>query len=191
MSNFFAFVSRMKFINRWALMRNTSLESLSVHSHEVAMIAHALAVIGNRRLNKSYNAEKAAVIALYHDASEILTGDMPTPVKYNNATLKSAYKSVEDAANQKLLSFLPQDLMQDYSDILMNDDEQLHKLVKAADKISALIKCVEEQKMGNRDFDNAHKAIKNSIKSLNLPEAEIFMNEFFEGFEKTLDELSL
>ena len=176
MSNFFAFVSRMKFINRWALMRNTSLESLSVHSHEVAMIAHALAVIGNRRLNKSYNAEKAAVIALYHDASEILTGDMPTPVKYNNATLKSAYKSVEDAANQKLLSFLPQDLRQDYSDILMNDDEQLHKLVKAADKISALIKCVEEQKMGNRDFDNAHKAIKNSIKSLNLPEAEIFMN---------------
>lgn len=190
-NKFFAFLSRMKFINRWALMRNTSYESLSVHSHEVAVIAHALAVIGNRRLSKNYNADRVATIALFHDSSEILTGDMPTPVKYNNERLKSAYKSVETQANEKLLTFLPEDLQGDYRDILLAQDEDLILLVKAADKISALIKCVEEQKMGNRDFDYARATIENAINSMNLPEADIFMNEFFDSYSMTVDELSI
>ena len=190
-NKFFAFLSRMKFINRWALMRNTSYENLSVHSHEVAVIAHALAVIGNRRLSKNYNADRVATIALFHDSSEILTGDMPTPVKYNNELLKSAYKSVEAQANEKLLTFLPEDLQGDYRDILLAQDEDLILLVKAADKISALIKCVEEQKMGNRDFDYARATIENAINSMNLPEADIFMNEFFDSYSMTVDELSI
>lgn len=190
-NKFFAFLSRMKFINRWALMRNTSYENLSVHSHEVAVIAHALAVIGNRRLSKNYNADRVATIALFHDSSEILTGDMPTPVKYNNELLKSAYKSVEAQANEKLLTFLPEDLQDDYRDILLAQDEDLISLVKAADKISALIKCVEEQKMGNRDFDYARATIENAINSMNLPEADIFMNEFFDSYSMTVDELSI
>lgn len=190
-NKFFAFLSRMKFINRWALMRNTSYENLSVHSHEVAVIAHALAVIGNRRLSKNYNADRVSTIALFHDSSEILTGDMPTPVKYNNELLKSAYKSVEAQANEKLLTFLPEDLQGDYRDILLAQDEDLISLVKAADKISALIKCVEEQKMGNRDFDYARATIENAINSMNLPEADIFMNEFFDSYSMTVDELSI
>lgn len=190
-NKFFAFLSRMKFINRWALMRNTSYESLSVHSHEVAVIAHALSVIGNSRLGRNYNADRVATLALFHDASEILTGDMPTPVKYNNEQLKTAYKSVESSANEKLLTFLPEDLQGVYRDILLPQDTELLPLVKVADKISALIKCVEEQKMGNRDFDSARVTIEKAVKSMNVPEADIFIDEFFDSYNMTIDELSI
>lgn len=190
MSHFFAFISRMKYINRWALMRNTSVESLSTHSQEVAIIAHALCVIGNKRLGKNYNAERAAVIALYHDASEIITGDMPTPVKYFNESIQTAYKDVEKNANKRLLSFLPHDLKPEYDQILNDTDITLHKLVKAADKISALIKCLEELKMGNTEFAKAKESILENIKNMNLEEANIFLNEFVNSYSLSIDELN-
>ena len=137
-------------------MRNTSYESLSVHSQEVSIIAHALCVIGNKRLKKNYNADKAATIALYHDASEIITGDMPTPVKYDNANIKKAYKDIENVANEKLISMLPDDLKDEYRDILFYD-ESYKKIIKSADKISAIIKCEEELKMGNTEFKKARE----------------------------------
>lgn len=188
MNKFFAFISRMKFINRWSLMRNTSYESLSVHSHEVAVIANALCVIGNSRLNKTYDAEKAAVIALYHDASEIITGDMPTPIKYFNNELKTAYKDVEAVANEKLLGLLPSDMTSYYKDILFYD-EKYKKIIKSADKISALIKCEEELKMGNLEFKNARDTVFESIKNINCEEADIFIKEFFPAYLLTLDEM--
>ena len=137
--NFFAMMSRMKYIERWALMKNTSSENVSEHSLEVGMIAHALAVIGNSRFNKNLNAEKAALIGMYHDSSEIITGDMPTPVKYYNQDIKTAMKEVEGVANKKLLSMLPEDMREAYMSIFFKDEEDdyLWKLVKAADKISA------------------------------------------------------
>lgn len=189
MSKFFAFISRMKFINRWSLMRNTSYESLSVHSHEVSIIAHALCLIGNKRLGKNYNAENAAVAALYHDASEIITGDMPTPIKYFNSEIKSAYKDIEENACEKLLLMLPDDLRDDYRKILFYD-ESLNKIIKAADKISALIKCEEELKMGNLEFKKARETCYDAIVKLNCEEADIFMKEFFESYSLTLDELN-
>lgn len=188
-SKFFAFISRMKFINRWSLMRNTSYESLSVHSHEVATVAHALCLIGNRRLGKSYNAEKAAVFALYHDAAEIITGDMPTPVKYNNPEIKNAYKDVEKQANERLVEMLPDDLKADYNEIL-NYDKAYKTIIKAADKISAVIKCEEELKMGNLEFKNAKETLLCALKNLNCEEADIFMAEFFGAYSLTLDELN-
>lgn len=189
MSHFFAYISRMKFINRWALMRNTSAESLSTHSYDVAVIANALCVIGNERLGKSHNAERAAVIALYHDASEIITGDMPTPVKYFNTAIKSAYKDIEKAANDRLLGYLPNDMKKYYSDILSPSDEVLTRIVKAADKISACIKCAEEIKMGNSEFKNAFDANLASIKEMDIEEANIFISEFLESYSLPLDEL--
>lgn len=189
MNKFFAFISRMKFINRWALMRNTSYESLSVHSHEVAVIANALCLIGSNRLNKDYDASKAAVIALYHDAGEIITGDMPTPIKYFNKELKNAYKDVEVIANNKLLGMLPKDLAPYYKDILFYD-EKYKKIIKSADKISALIKCEEELKMGNLEFKKARETLFNSLKEINCEEAEIFMDEFFPAYSLTLDEMN-
>ncbi|MBQ7128821.1 MAG: 5'-deoxynucleotidase [Clostridia bacterium] len=189
MSKFFAFISRMKFINRWALMRNTSYESLVCHSHEVAVIAHALCIIGNRRFGKNYDADKAAVIALYHDASEIITGDMPTPIKYFNKELKIAYKDVENKANQKLINMLPDDLKGDYIDILFYDENYI-KIIKSADKLSALIKCEEELKMGNSEFKKAKETTEKAIKKLNCEEANVFIEEFFPYYSLTLDELN-
>lgn len=192
MSNdFYAFVSRMKYIDRWALMRNTEEESLSQHSYEVAVIAHALAVISNKRLGTNYDANKVALIGLFHDTSEILTGDMPTPVKYYSPEITNAYKKVEEVATGKLLDMLPEDLRPEYEDLLMpkEDDAELWKLNKAADKISALIKCIEEQKAGNREFDKAREATEASIHSMNCEAAEIFLKEFLPSFDLTLDQL--
>ena len=189
MGKFFAFISRMKFINRWSLMRNTSYESLSVHSHEVSIIAHALCLLGNKRLGKDYNADKAAVFALYHDASEIITGDMPTPVKYDNANIKKAYKDIENVASEKLISMLPDDLKDNYRDILFFD-EKYKKIIKAADKISAIIKCEEELKMGNLEFKKARETCLESLYKMDCEEAEIFMKEFFGSYSLTLDELN-
>ncbi len=189
-NTFFAMVSRMKYIDRWALMRNTENESLDSHSKEVAVIAHALAIIGNKRFGKTYNADRAAVLGLYHDAHEIITGDMPTPVKYDNEMLTSAFKAVEDAANQKLVAKLPEDLQDVFSSLLKGDeDEELKPLVKAADKLSALIKCIEERKAGNTEFCEAEAATRKRILEANVPEAEVFLEEFIPAYELTLDRL--
>ncbi|HPU62686.1 MAG TPA: 5'-deoxynucleotidase [Mobilitalea sp.] len=191
-SNFFAMISRMKFIERWSLMRNSRQENLSEHSLEVAMLAHALAVISNERLGNSLNAEKAAVLGIYHDATEIITGDMPTPIKYFNKNIQGAFKEVEKDAAEKLFCMLPDYLKKYYEDIFFpsKEDTYLRKLVKAADKISALIKCIEEEKAGNKEFVLAKKSLYDQLKNMNLKEADIFMEEFLPAYSKTLDELS-
>ena len=191
-SHFYAFLSRMKYINRWALMRNTNEETLSQHSHEVAAVAYALCVIGNKRYGKNYNCERASLLGLYHDMPEILTGDMPTPVKYFNPEIKEAYKKVEKVAAEKLLDTLPEDLREDF-DFLFNkkdEDRELWRIIKAADKISALIKCIEERKAGNMEFVKAEASTLESVKEMNMPEADDFINEFLPGFELTLDQLT-
>ncbi|MCR5323957.1 MAG: 5'-deoxynucleotidase [Lachnospiraceae bacterium] len=194
MSNFFAMLSRMKYINRWALMRNTYIENISEHSLEVAMIAHALAIIGNKRCGKRLDADRAAVIAIYHDATEIITGDMPTPIKYLNKDIIGAYKEIEAQAANRLLDMLPDDIREEYNEIFFpetkEEDEYLCRLVKAADKLSALIKCIEEGKTENHEFDSAGKATKKAVAEMNLPEVEIFMKDFLPAYEMTLDELN-
>lgn len=187
---FFAMLSRMKYIDRWALMRNTQKESLDGHSKEVAVIAHALALIGNRRFGKNYNPDRAAVLGLYHDAHEIITGDMPTPVKYQNEEILEAFRGVEEKANEKLVSMLPEDLREDFSHALTGrGDEELLPLVKAADRLSALIKCIEERKAGNTEFKEAESSAGKRILKMNIPEAEVFINEFLPAYELTLDRL--
>lgn len=190
-SHFFAALNRMKYINRWGLMRNTREENLCEHSMDVAVIAHALALIGNRRLNRDYDAQRAAVLSLFHDSSEIITGDLPTPVKYFNPQIKTVYHDIEDIAKNKLLSYLPADLQGDYSGILFPDsdkDKELLRLVKAADKLSALIKCIEEKKAGNTEFDKAYQTLSSSISAMGIEEADIFMREFLPSYSLTLDE---
>lgn len=190
-NGFFAMVSRMKYINRWALMRNEHSENLSEHSFEVAVIAHALAVIGNKRFGKSYNGERAALLGLYHDTPETLTGDMPTPVKYYSDEVRNAYKTVEENACRSIISMLPEDMRAEFSPffIASAEDAELHRLVKAADKISALIKCIEEKKAGNSEFIKAGEELGKAVSSFGLPEAEVFVNEFLPAYELTLDEL--
>ena len=192
MSNhFFAMMARMKYIERWALMRNSSSENLSEHSLDVAMIAHALAVIGNLRLGKKLDENKAAIVALYHDTTEIITGDLPTPVKYFNADIKSAYKEVEHVAADRLLSLLPEDMQDYYRDFYYKNDEDAYiwKLVKAADKLSAYIKCIEEEKAGNTEFTNAKESTMKSLDEMNIEEVHIFKKEFLVSYKLTLDEL--
>ncbi|SNU08321.1 5'-deoxynucleotidase [Lachnospiraceae bacterium] len=194
--NFFATISRMKYINRWALMRNSRSENLSEHSLEVAMIGHALCVIGNVRYGKNLNADRAALIGLYHDSSEIITGDMPTPVKYYNPDIRDAYKQVETIAEYKLLEKLPSDLQPAFMEIYKTDnsadDKYMRRLVKAADKLSAYIKCIEEEKAGNTEFSTAKETIEKSLDKIkkDLPEVEDFITEFLPAYGKTLDELS-
>ncbi len=194
--NFFALISRMKYIERWALMRNTRPENLCEHSMEVAMIAHALCTIGNVRYGKNLDANKAALIGLYHDASEIITGDMPTPVKYFNSDLKHAYKEVEAIADAKLLEKLPEDLRPSFESIFVAEDSEderyMRKLVKAADKLSALIKCIGEMNAGNSEFRTAKESTGKSIRSMyqELPEVLDFVNEFLSSYGSTLDELT-
>ena len=191
-SSFFAMISRMKYIDRWALMRNTRSENISEHSQEVAVLAHALCVIGNKRLGKSLNADRAAVIALYHDAAEIITGDMPTPVKYYDTAIREAYRRIEDDAACKLLQLLPDDLREEFERVLLpeqTEDGYLLLLIKAADKLSALIKCLEEEKAGNREFVKAEKAARDKLVLMKLPEVEIFLEEFIPAYACTLDEL--
>lgn len=194
-SNFFATLSRMKYIERWALMRNARTETLSEHSLDVAMIAHALCVIGNVRFGRSLNADRAALVGLYHDASEIITGDMPTPVKYYNRDIRDAYREVEHVAEQRLLRQLPQDLRGAYSDIFGGDrseeDQYMRRLVKAADKISALIKCMEETGAGNGEFRTAQNSTRKAVEELawELPEVGVFVEEFLPPYGSTLDEL--
>ncbi len=180
----------MKMIDRWALMQNTSKENIAEHSHSVAVIAHALALIGNREFSKNYNAERAAVLALYHDTTEVITGDMPTPVKYYNEDIKSVYKDIERVAGERLLNMLPDDYKSDFAPFFEKEegDLELWKLVKAADKISALIKCIEETRMGNREFEIALKAQEKKIAEIDLPEVKFFTEHFLEAYYLTLDE---
>jgi 5'-deoxynucleotidase len=189
---FFAMMSRMKLIERWALMRNTIAENISEHSLEVSILAHALAVISKERLGNDLNVEKVALIGLYHDATEIITGDMPTPIKYYNADIQDAFKAIEEAAAERLLKMLPMDIRKSYESIfLIQEEEQyLWKLVKAADKLSALIKCIEERKAGNTEFLSAEKSISEILVSMNLKEVDIFRKEFLPAYHMTLDELN-
>lgn len=191
--NFYAMISRMKYIDRWALMRNSREENLCEHSLEVSIIAHALATIANVRYGKNLNTEKAALIGLYHDASEIITGDMPTPVKYYNNEIQTAFKSVETVACQKLIDLLPEDLKPSYESILLksSEDTYLWKLVKAADKISAYIKCMEETRSGNTEFAKAQESIYKIVQNLAKEYSEVndFITEFLPSYGKTLDEL--
>lgn len=190
-NGFYAMISRMKYINRWALMRNEHHENLAEHSFEVSVIAHALTVIGNKRFGKNLDCERAAFLGLYHDAPETLTGDMPTPVKYYSEEVRNAYKTVEDVACKNLVSMLPEEFRDEYiaAFIPEENEKELWKYVKAADKISALIKCIEEKKAGNSEFVLAGESTVKAIKSLNLPEAEVFISEFLPAYELTLDEL--
>lgn len=190
-SNFCAMMSRMKYIDRWALMRNSWTENICEHSLEVAMIAHMLCVIGNKRFGKNLDASKAALIGMYHDTTEIITGDMPTPVKYYNDTIQTVFHKIEDAAAETLLSMIPEDLREEFYSLYFKQEEDayLWRLVKAADKFSALIKCMEEKKAGNKEFDSAFKSTKASIIAMELPEADCFMEEFIPAYNKNLDEL--
>ncbi|MBQ5800464.1 MAG: 5'-deoxynucleotidase [Clostridia bacterium] len=192
-NSFFAMHSRMKYINRWALMRKTSEENLSEHSYDVAVIAHALALIKNLRFGGSLNIERAAFLGLYHDMPEIITGDMPTPVKYHSRDLRDAFAKVEAMASDKLLSMLPEDMREYYESAFFprEEDGYLWKIVKAADKISALIKCIEEEKAGNKEFLNAYESTKKSISEMNMPEADEFIKDFLPAFSLSLDEQNL
>ncbi len=192
MSNsFFPLIFRQKYIRRWGLMRSTVPESLSEHSFETAVIAHALALIGNRMMGKSYDEGKVLAAALYHDASEVITGDLPTPVKYYDETIRSSYKNIEDNALSLLLSKLPEELRGDYSAILYAEekDADIRRLVKAADKLCAYIKCVEEEKCGNSEFSDARISTYKKLKECGCEEAAWFIANVLPAFENTLDRL--
>lgn len=190
LSNFFAMVNRMKFIDRWALMQNAKKENIAEHSHSVAVIAHALALIGNKKFNKNYNCERVCLLALYHDTTEVITGDMPTPVKYYNEEIKKVYKDIEKTAGKRLLAMLPDEFKEDYAPLFekREEDKELWVLVKAADKISALIKCIEECRMGNLEFIKAREAQEKLIDEITLPEVKYFRDNYLDAYYLTLDE---
>lgn len=196
-SHFLALVSRMRYIERWALMRSARPENLSEHALEVAAIAHMLCVIGNVRFGRTLDAERAALVAIYHDASEIITGDMPTPVKYHDGDIRDAYKAVERNAEDRLLATLPDDLRPSFESVFRpsedagEDELYLRRLVKAADKISALIKCVDERRAGNAEFSSAERTCRAAVEDMasELPEVADFVREFLPSYGATLDEL--
>ena len=188
--NFFAYISRMRYIGRWSLMRNALPENIQEHSHMTAVIAHALGLIRRDVFGRPCDPNAAAAVALYHDSSEILTGDLPTPIKYHSSRIHSAYRQVEDLANRKLLATLPEALRPGYEDLLIGESaESLHDLVKAADKLSAYIKCIEERKAGNNEFRSAEAQLRRWLAENPLPETAYFIEHFIPAFELTLDEL--
>lgn len=180
----------MKHINRWSLMRNISTENLSEHSFEVSIVAHALAIISKEKCNKNINPDEVAAMGLYHDCSEILTGDMPTPIKYYNDTIKEAYKEIERSAERKMLGYLPDYMRRYLKNYFIFEDEKKHewKLVKAADKICALTKCIQERMAGNTEFIKAEQSTQLSIDKLNCEEASIFIEDFLPSYSRTIDE---
>ena len=196
-SHLFAFLSRMKYISRWALMRNASPENLSEHSLETAILAHALVTLHNTRFAESaegvLSAERAATLAIFHDAPEVLTGDLPTPVKYHNERLRAAYQQVEEGACTHLLQMLPADLQDEYRPLLcaQDADAAVLRYVKAADKLSALIKCIEERKAGNLEFVRAEASIHSALEAMHLPTVDCFLAEFLPSYERPLDELTM
>lgn len=187
--SFFAMLSRMKNIRRWALMRNTRSENICEHSHEVAVVAHALALLTNRHYGGQVDPNRCVMLAVYHDVPEILTGDMPTPVKYYNPAIREAYRQVEVSACDKLLEMLPQDLREEYVPLLLSEeDSEEHRIVKVADKISALIKCIEEVSQGNREFASARRATEQAIRDMHLPAADEFLELYLPAYELPLDD---
>ena len=191
MSHLFAYLARMKFIKRWGLMHTTYPESIQEHSHRVAVIAHTLATIRNRLFGGHLDPARAAVLALYHDASEVLTGDLPAPVKYFNPEIRGAYREIETAANQRLLGMVPEALREEYRALFVavEGDKECWELVKAADKLCAYLKCVEEVAAGNREFSRAEQALRATVEALPQPEVRYFLNTFAPSLKLTLDEL--
>lgn len=189
-NHFYAMLSRMKYINRWGLMRNTRNENLCEHSLEVAFVAHALGIINNEVYGGNINAERLAILGMYHDVTEIITGDMPTPVKYYNPVIRNAYKEVEKVAGKQMLSGLSSEIRDRYESVLTETEEEkeLWKYVKAADKISAYIKCLEERKTGNMDFADAEQTIYKAITDMHMDEVDYFMKEYIPAYMLTLDE---
>ena len=189
-NEFYALMGRMRYITRWGLMRNTFSENISEHSHQVAVLAHALALIRRDILHlPTPNPDRCAVAALYHDASEILTGDLPTPIKYYNPRIKDAYKQVERVAGNRLLDMLPPALRESYAHLVLEDEEEVLPFVKAADKLSAHIKCLEEQKAGNTEFDTAAKQTWDAMKAMNRPELDWFLEHCLGAYTLNLDQL--
>lgn len=188
--SFFSTLSRLKYINRWGLMNNTRNENLSEHSLEVAFIAHALCIIKNKRFGGSIDADKVAVYAMFHDCTEIITGDLPTPIKYSSKKLREAYKAVEEEAGERLLSTLPDDLREEYEKyfVVQDGDEEIWKIVKSADRLSALIKCIDERRMGNMEFCKAEESTRKIIEENMTPELAEFIKEFMPSYGMTLDE---
>ncbi|MEL6671651.1 MAG: 5'-deoxynucleotidase [Bacteroidota bacterium] len=191
MSHFFAYLSRMRLIQRWSLMFNIHQENVQEHSLQVCMIAHVLAIIHNRVYEGNISPEKVALYAMYHDASEVITGDLPTPIKYHSPKIADAYKEIEEVAHQRLMDMLPEKLQVDFQEIFFPqaEDETYWKFVKAADKISAYLKCLEELKAGNQEFSRAKNVIKQAIDDMDMPEVKYFMRNFTPSFKLTLDEL--
>lgn len=188
--NFFAYISRMRYIGRWSLMRNSLPENIQEHSHMVAVLAHALGIIRRDIFGRDCDPNECAAVALYHDSSEILTGDLPTPIKYHSRKLLGAYRQVEDLACEKLLNTLPPELRGSFEPVVNGEaSERLHDIVKAADKLSAYIKCIEERKAGNNEFLSAEKQIRSQLDASPMPELKYFMENFIPAFELNLDEL--
>ena len=189
---FYALMGRMRFISRWGLMRNSSPENVQEHSHQVAVLSHALALIRRDILNlPTPEPDRCAVAALYHDATEILTGDLPTPIKYYNGEMKQAYKQVEHIAGEKLLGLIPEALRASYESHIHESDKEVDAIVKAADKLAAHIKCLEEQKAGNREFDNAAAQTYDAMVTMDRPELQWFLQNCLPAFSRSLDELGL
>lgn len=189
MYKFFAFLNRMKYISRWSLMRSTVRENIMEHSQQVAVVAHALATISNTYFGGNLDANSIAVKALFHETSEVLTGDLPTPIKYFNPEIRDAYKALEQFSNDKLLKLLPAEMVDMYTNIVNDNDSIEHKFVKYADKICAYIKCIDEVKMSNSEFFKAEKTIRAEIDAIDSPEVKFFMENFIDAFYLTLDEL--
>ena len=190
MYNFYAFMDRMKYIKRWQLMRSVREENIMEHSQQVAMLAHALAVIDNKIFGGSADAEKAALYAVYHECSEVLTGDLPTPIKYFNNNIEGAYKSLEERACDKILNTLPEELRKKKKKSMKPDKTSAeYAIMKAADRLAAYIKCLEELRSGNREFAKAKQSIEDDLHSRNMPVVEYFFEKFIKSFELTLDEL--
>ena len=187
--SFFAYIFRMRYIARWALMRNTRTENVEEHSYEVAVLAHALAAIGREIYYKDINPDRVATAALFHDAPEIITGDMPTPIKYYNPELKTAYKQVEAVAQDKLLSMLPPELMAVYEPLVRESDESVRRYVKGADKLAAWLKCQEEKKAGNTEFDRAADETMAALRGMGMEELDWFLDNLAGAFQLTLDDL--
>lgn len=190
MNNFFGMLARMKYINRWGLMRNTITENIAEHSLDVAIIAHGLALIGNTYFGKKLDAEHIAVLAMMHDTTEIITGDLPTPIKYYAPEIRDSYKKVEEIAAEQLIAELPAELQPEYENILKEEKNEDWKYVKAADKLSAYVKCIEEKNMGNTDFLKAEETLKNSLLEMNMDEVEYFIDKFLPSYTMTLDEIN-
>ncbi len=187
---FFACLSRLRLISRWSLMRNTQPENDAEHSLQVAMIAHGIALLGRERYGRDTNPEHVLSLAVYHDATEVMTGDLPTPVKYYSPELRTAYRQLEDISASRLLSLLPEELQGSFSPYLLPGEGYDRDVVKAADKISAYIKCLEEQRAGNHEFDYAAENIRTAIGNIELPEVRDFLRDFLPAFDMTLDELN-